>query len=133
MGSLKERLQRARKALASFQELAGKSRRSAVERDAAIKRFELAFETAWEAAQAEVQRTGRGPAGSPASCIRASREDELLSDKDAEAALAMLNDRNIAVQAYAEPFAKQVDRRLAPHALLLARWLSALEKRAKAS
>lgn len=45
----------------------------------------------------------------------------------------MLNDRNIAVQAYAEPFAKQVDRRLARHALLLARWLSALEKRAKAS
>ena len=46
-----ERIQIAQQALSAFQELVGKEQVSAVERDAAIQRFEYTFEAVWKAAQ----------------------------------------------------------------------------------
>ena len=51
MERVKERLQIARKALSTLQELTDKQELNTVERDAAIQRFEYTFEAVWKAAQ----------------------------------------------------------------------------------
>ena len=130
MDRLNERLYMARLAVTAFMVLATESHQDAVRRDAAIKRFELASEAEWKAAQRLVQDEGKGPSGSPKSCIRACREDGLLSPEDAEAALKLVDDRNLATHTYALKLAVELDSRLPGHAALLDRWLAALERRA---
>ena len=129
MDRLTDRIQVARRAVDSFREVSGSPFPSTLYRDGAIKRFELAFETVWKASQRYVQDAGREPAGSPKSCIRACREDGILNEADAEAALNMVGDRNLAIHTYAEPLAVALAGRLAGHAVLLDRWLAALEGR----
>jgi len=121
----------ARKALASFMELAEATHGDAIRRDAAIKRFELAFEAVWKAAQHVAQDAGNEPAGSPRSCIRWCREDGLLSEADAESAMNLVGDRNLATHTYALNLAVELDSRLPGHAVLLGKWLAALEKRVR--
>ena len=130
MDRLNERLDIARKALASFKELAVAAHEDAIQRDAAIKRFELAFEAVWKAAQRAAQDAGKGPVGSPKTCIRWCREDGLLSEEDAESALRLVGDRNLATHTYALKLAVELDSRLPAHATLLGRWLEAIERRA---
>lgn len=130
MDRLTERLDMAGKALKSLKELAVDAHADPIQRDAAIKRFELAFEAVWKAAQRLAQDAGKGPTGSPRSCIRWCREDGVLSEEDAEGALKLVGDRNLATHTYALKLAIELDGRLPGHAALLERWLAALDRRA---
>lgn len=126
MERLSERLAEATAALASLDELARRPTRSVVERDAAIMRFTYTFEAVWKAAQRHLYEREGLDIGSPKQAVRASRRTGLLTDEEAEAALAMADDRNLVVHVYREAVARDLDSRLAAHAVTLAAWLAAM-------
>jgi nucleotidyltransferase substrate binding protein (TIGR01987 family) len=124
---LKERLAEARAALATLRELVEETRRSAVERDAAIMRFAYTFEAVWKAAQRYLIDEGLD-VGSPKQCVRACRQVGLLTDDQAQAALRMTDDRNLIVHLYRESIARELDGRLRLHASILDAWLTAMDR-----
>jgi hypothetical protein len=100
------------------------------ERDSAILRLIHSFEGVWKACQ---QLLGeRQGVGLPNSTIRAARRLGWLSDEDAEAAMVIGRDRNLAVPMYRGERGAEIARRLATHAKLLRCWLAALQRRATA-
>ena len=126
MERLSGRLAEARRALASFEELARRRERSVIERDAAIMRFAYTFEAAWKAVQLYLHEHEGVEVGSPKQSIRASRRIGLLTDEQAESALSMTDDRNVVVHVYREAVASDLDSRLHLHAATLAAWLGAI-------
>jgi nucleotidyltransferase substrate binding protein (TIGR01987 family) len=123
---LSERLAEARRALATFEELARRRERSVVERDAAIMRFAYTFEAAWKVAQLYLYEREGLEVGSPKQSVRASRQVGLLTDEQAECALRMTDDRNLVVHLYREAVARDLETRLHLHAATLAAWLAAM-------
>jgi nucleotidyltransferase substrate binding protein (TIGR01987 family) len=123
---LSERLAEARRALATFEELARRRERSIIERDAAIMRFAYTFEAAWKAAQLYLYEREGVEVGSPKQSIRASRRVGLLTDEQAESALSMTDDRNLVIHVYREAVASDLETRLHLHAMTLAAWLGAM-------
>ena len=121
-----ERLAEARRALATFEELARRRERSIIERDAAIMRFAYTFEAVWKAAQLYLYEREGLEVGSPKQSIRASRRVGLLTDEQAESALSMTDDRNLVVHLYREAVASDLETRLHRHAVTLAAWLGAM-------
>src|ERR1700746_2812072 len=69
-------------------------------------------------------------AASPNATIRAARALGWLSDEDAEAAIKLGEERNLAVHMYRDQVGQQIEAHLAAHAALLRRWLAALRQRA---
>lgn len=126
MERLSERLAEARRALATFEELARRRERSIIERDAAIMRFAYTFEAAWKAAQLYLYEREGVEVGSPKQSIRASRRVGLLTDEQAESALSMTDDRNLVIHVYREAVASDLETRLHLHAMTLAAWLGAM-------
>ncbi len=130
MDRARERLSISARALASLRELALLSEPTAVERDAAIQRFEYSFEATWKAAQRFLYAFEGVDAGSPKSCVRASREAGLLADAEAADALAMADDRNLTAHTYNEALAQAIFSRLARHLALMERWNAEMSRRA---
>jgi len=128
MERVKERLQVARKALGTLQELTNKQNISVVERDAAIQRFEYTFEATWKAAQMLLDQIEGVIANSPKSVVRASWQSGLLDEAGAQAALKMCDVRNITVHTYNEEVALSVYSQINGYAGLLEKWISAMEK-----
>jgi nucleotidyltransferase substrate binding protein (TIGR01987 family) len=128
----RERLTIAARALASLRELAVLREPTAVERDAAIQRFEYCFEATWKAAQRFLSEREGIDVGSPKAAIRASRESGLFGETEAEAALSMSDDRNLTVHTYNEALARAIFARLASHLALLERWVSEMQGRLSA-
>ena len=126
MERLSERLAEAEAALTSLDELAHHATRSVVERDAAIMRFTYTFEAVWKAAQRYLYEREGLDIGSPKQAIRASRRTGLLTDEQAASALTMADDRNLVVHVYREAIARDLDSRLAGHAVTLAAWVAAM-------
>ncbi len=132
MERLRERLDLAERALSTLRELAGLEAPSAVERDAAIQRFEYSFEATWRAAQRYLSILEGMDLGSPKAAIRAARDVGVLTDEEAESALAMTDDRNLTVHTYNEPLAKAIFGRLSDHLSVMSAWLAAMTKRVDA-
>ncbi|MFZ5470240.1 MAG: HI0074 family nucleotidyltransferase substrate-binding subunit [Myxococcota bacterium] len=130
MDRLSERIALAERALAAFQELSGRPNPTAIERDAAIQRFEFTFEAMWKCAQRFLQDVEKIAAGSPRSVIRSSRDVALLDDAQAVLALQMCDDRNQTVHTYNETLAKEIFSRLDGYASLIASWLAKISERA---
>ncbi len=86
MDRLRQRLKLAGQALATLQERAGLERPSAVERAAALQRFEDTGEAVWKASQRYLLLREGVDLGSPKACIRAARDVELFSDAETERA-----------------------------------------------
>ena len=126
MERLTGRVAEARRALASFEELARRRERSIIERDAAIMRFAYTFEAVWKAAQLYLYEREGVEVGSPKQSIRASRRVGLLTDEQAESALSMTDDRNLVIHVYREAVASDLETRLHLHAMTLAAWLGAM-------
>lgn len=102
MERLRERLEVARRALATLSELVGESDVSPIVRDAAIQRFEYSHEAVWKAAQRFLTVVEGIQTGSPKQTVRESRSVELLGSEAARTALAMADDRNLTVHTYNE-------------------------------
>ncbi len=129
MEKVKERLHVARKALTTLQELTSKQNFTALERDAAIQRFEYTFEATWKAAQTFLYELEGVEANSPKSAIRASWQVGLIDESSSQAALRMCEARKMSVHTYNEKLAQEIADQVPGFARLLEEWLSAMEKR----
>jgi nucleotidyltransferase substrate binding protein (TIGR01987 family) len=126
---LTETMEVAARALGTLEELARLSDPTAVERDAAIQRFEYTFECIWKFAQRYLRDVEKVSAGSPRAVIRACRDIGLLSDEQAVAALRMGDDRNLTSHTYNERLARELMARVPIHADLLTALLAGLRAR----
>ena len=132
MVRLAARLTEAEAALATLDEAVGKEPRSLMERDSAILRMIYTFEAMWKACQQLLAGREDTEVASPNTSIRTARRLGWLSDEDAEAAMKIGRDRNLAVHMYRGQIGADIDERLSGHAAVLRRWLEALRKRAAA-
>ena len=132
MVRLATRLAEAEAALATLDEAVGKEPRSLMERDSAILRMIYTFEAMWKACQQLLAEREDTEVASPNTAIRTVRRLGWLSDEDAEAAMKIGRDRNLAVHMYRGQIGADIDERLSGHAAVLRRWLEALQKRAAA-
>lgn len=126
MARLERRLAEADAALATLDEAVSKTPRSLIERDSAILRLIYTFESVWKACQELLAEREDIEVGSPNTTIRAARRLGWLSDEDAQAAMRIGRDRNLAVHMYRGEIGAEIEERLAGHAALLHRWLDAL-------
>lgn len=129
MAGLERRLDEAAAALTTLEEVAEKADRTLVERDGAILRLIYTFEAVWKACQQLLAEREGVEVASPNGTIRAARRLGWLSDEDAEAAIGLGRDRNLAVHMYRGEIGAEIAQRLASHAALLRRWLDALRAR----
>ncbi len=120
MERLDRRLGEAAAALATLDELAGKSERTLVERDGAVLRLIYSFEAVWKACQKLLAALENVSAASPNGTIRAAPALGRLSDQDAQAAIKLGEERNLAVHMYRDQVGQQIEGHLAAHAALAA-------------
>jgi uncharacterized protein YutE (UPF0331/DUF86 family) len=125
---LATRLAEAEAALATLDEAVGREPRSLMERDSAILRLIYTFEAMWKACQQLLAEREDTEVASPNTSIRAARRLGWLSDEDAEAAMKIGRDRNLAAHMYRGQIGADIDQRLSGHAAVLRRWLEALQK-----
>jgi hypothetical protein len=127
---LETRLAEAQAALVTLDEAVGKEPRSLMERDSAILRLIYTFEAVWKTCQQLLAESEGTEVASANTTIRAARRLGWLSDEDANAAMMIGLDRNLAVHMHRGRIGAEINERLAGHAALLRRWLEALQKRA---
>jgi nucleotidyltransferase substrate binding protein (TIGR01987 family) len=126
-----ERVELAQRALRSLAELRDRTQ-DPVARDAAIQRFEYSFEALWKATRAWLLEVHGIDEGSPKGVIRSALKTGILSPAEAEAALAMADDRNLTVHICNEPLAMEIASRLWQHHDVMKAWLARLEAAAGA-
>jgi uncharacterized protein YutE (UPF0331/DUF86 family) len=127
---LATRLAEAEAALATLDEVVHKPEWSLVVRDSAILRLIYTFEAVWKACQQLLAEREGIEVASPNLTIRAARRLGWLSDEEAQTAIGIGRDRNLAVHMYRGEIGAEIARHLAGHAELLRRWLAALRQRA---
>jgi len=132
MERLDRRLAEAAAELATLDELAGKNERTLVERDSAILRLIYSYEAVWKTCQKVLAAMENVRTASLNATIRAARALGWLSDEDAQAAIKLGEERNLAVHMYRDQVGQQIEAHLAARAALLRRWLGALQRRAAA-
>ena len=133
MAGVERRIAEAEAALATLDEVVDRAERSLVERDSAILRLIYSFEAVWKACQQLLGEREDIEVASPNTAIRAARRLGWLSDEDAQAAMAVGRDRNLAVRMYRGEIGAEIAAHLAALAQLLRRWLAALQQRATAA
>lgn len=122
MAALNKRLAAAGRALARLQEITQKDELSEIERDGFIQRFEFSFEILWKCGREYLLSVHGLEAASPKKVIRLLRETGLFNDQEAQAALEMVDDRNMTVHTYDEVFAREMIQRIYRYAPLLEEW-----------
>ncbi|MBV9859604.1 MAG: nucleotidyltransferase substrate binding protein [Alphaproteobacteria bacterium] len=130
MARLETRLAEAEAALATLDEAVATLPRSLVERDSAILRLIYTFEAVWKACRQLLADREGIDVGSPNAAIRAARRLGWLTDDEAQAAIEIGRDRNLAVHLYRAELGAEIEQRLAGHAAVLRRWLDAMKERA---
>ncbi len=129
MERLKQRIQIAKKAIKTLDEVLAIETPSAIERDALIQRFEYSFEAIWKTAKRFLSVVEGVEANSPKSAIRASMDANLFDEKMARQALVMADDRNLTSHTYNEILAQQILSRMPQHEIILQHWLSVMESK----
>ena len=129
MAGIARRIAEAEAALATLDEATARASHSIIEPAGAILRLVYTFEAVWKACQHLLAEREGIEVGSPNGTIRAARRLGLLSDDDAEAAMNIARDRNLAVHMYRGRIGEEIQERLADHAAVLRRWLDALKAR----
>ena len=129
MERLKERIEVARKALVRLEELVAIAKPTAVERDAAIQRFEYTFEAVWKVSERYLAVREGMTVRSPKACARAAREARLLTDDETVTALEMVDDRNETAHTYNDAVAARIFGSLPRYSELLRTWLDAMAAR----
>lgn len=98
--------------------------KSEIQRDSAIKRFELCFDLAWKVIKIASRREGL-ECYSPRECFKIAFQLKLIDYEDDW--FKMIEARNLAVHLYAEEYAEQIYTQLPRYLKLLQK----LEKRLK--
>lgn len=99
--------------------------KTAVNRDSAIKRFELCFDLAWKAIKYYAKFQGFG-CNSPRQCFKDAFQLKLLDYN--EDWLKMIDDRNASVHLYSESYADEVYKKLIGHLELFKKLLAKLKE-----
>ena len=128
MERLKQKVDNAKRALKTLQELVGLKSLTIVERDAAIQRFEYTFEAVWKAGKAFLREIEGIEIGSPKGVIRGFLQVGLFTEEQTALALAMVDDRNLTSHTYNGGLAEQICDQLGNYAELMADWLSDMGK-----
>lgn len=128
MERLKQKVDSAKRALKTLQELVDSQSPTIVERDAAIQRFEYTFEGVWKAGKAFLREIEGLEIGSPKGVIRGFFQVGLLTENQTALALSMVDDRNLTSHTYNEGLAEQIYDQLGNYAELMAEWISAMEE-----
>ena len=123
------RIKRACQALSTLEELLALSSPSAVERDAAIQRFEYSFETFWKAARKYLMEIEGIECGSPKQVMRGLNQAGIINNTETILALEMVDDRNKTVHTYDEGLANEVFNRIKNYGPLMRIVLSRMEER----
>jgi nucleotidyltransferase substrate binding protein (TIGR01987 family) len=126
MGRASERIEVAQKAMSAFREVMQIEMPTAIERDAAIQRFEFTFEAIWKAAKEFLFEYEGIDVGSPKGVIRSCREVGILTEEQTITALEMADDRNLTVHTYNEKLAIEIYSRLRTYENILSCWLNGL-------
>ncbi len=129
MERLRERLDTAAKALSTLDEVDSMRLPPVAARDVAILRFIYTFEAMWRALQRYLAVVEGVELATPKACMRGARDAKLLADDQTEAALAMVNDRNLSVHIYKEELAEEIMGRLPHHLATMKTLLHAMTKR----
>ena len=129
MARLELRLEEAEAALASLDEAVATAGHSEMARDSAILRLIYTYEAVWKACQQLLHELENIEVASPNTAIRAACRLGWLNDPDAEAAIRIGSDRNLAVHMYRGQIAEEIGERLAGHVAVLRRWLDSLHRR----
>ena len=122
MEVMSERMQGAQRALGKLHELAVRGSIDEIERDALIKRFEIAFELLWKCGKDYLLKEEGLDVASPKKVIRAFREVGLFSDEECERALSMAGDRNLTAHVYDEDFSIEFAGRVVAYEGLMQTW-----------
>ena len=128
MELVKQKVNTARKALKTLQELLDKDRPSIVERDAAIQRFEYTFEAIWKAGKHFLREVEGIEIGSPKGVIRSFLQVGLLTEDQTALGLSMVDDRNLTSYTYNESLADLIYGQLGTYSDLMAKWVLSMEK-----
>ena len=124
MERLKQKVDTAKRALKTLQELLDSENLTIVERDAAIQRFEYTFEALWKAGKTFLREIEGLEIGSPKGVIRGFLQVGLFTEEQTALALAMVDDRNLTSHTYNEGLAEQICDQLGNYAELMTDWLS---------
>ncbi|MFZ2006983.1 MAG: hypothetical protein WAV02_18015 [Stellaceae bacterium] len=87
----------------------------------------------WKACQQLLSQPEQIEIASPNGAIRAARRVGWLLDEDAERAIKIAADRNLAVHMYRGDLGAEIEERLTDHSAVLHRWLDVLIQRAEAA
>lgn len=128
MERLKKKIDTAKKALKTLQELLAVENPTTVERDAVIQRFEYTFEALWKAGKLFLREIEGLEIGSPKSVIREFLQVGMFTEDQTALALDMVDDRNLTSHAYNEKLAEQIYNQIGDYADVMANWLTAMEK-----
>lgn len=129
MERLRQRLDIAKKALTTLDEVLQIASPSKIERDAAIHRFEYSFEAVWKAVKQYLLDVEGLDIGSPKGVVRSSLAVGLLQEAETIAALEMADDRNLTVHTYNEALAELIFGRIPGYAKLMNKWLLEMNKK----
>ncbi len=94
-----------KKAIESLDEVLAKEK-TAIIRDSVIKRFEYCFELGWKSAKIMLATKFGVEVFSPKEVFRTLKQNQLVSDEDAEQLLKMTDDRNDIIHTYKEALAE---------------------------
>ena len=127
MDRVKMRFRQARKALDTLLILVDLDPPTAIERDAAIQRFEFSCELFWKACRDYLQEVEGLNFRSPKKVIRGLHESEHIDREESSLGLEMIDDRNRTVHTYNEELAIQIFKHLKTYADYMNEVLERLE------
>jgi len=125
---LRKRVNTAKKALKTLQELLEVETPTIVERDAVIQRFEYTFEALWKTGKLFLREIEGLEIGSPKGVIRGFLQVGMFTEDQTALALTMVDDRNLTSHTYNEGLAEQIYDQVGYYADVMANWLMAIEK-----
>ena len=128
MERLKQKVDSAKRALRTLQELVDSQNLTIIERDAAIQRFEYTFEAVWKAGKTFLREIEGLEIGSPKGVIRGFLQVGLFTEEQTVLALSMVDERNLTSHTYNEGLAEQICDQLGNYAELMDDWLSDMGK-----
>jgi hypothetical protein len=132
MERLDRRLAEAEAALAALDELAGKSKRTLVERDSAVLRPIYSYEAVWKACQKVLAALENVGAASPNATIRPPALSAGYRTRMRRRPSSSVKNATSRPHMYRDQVGQQIEGHLAAHAALLRRWPEALQRRAAA-
>lgn len=120
------KLQSLKKAVANLKSILAETK-TAIVRDAAIKRYELCYELAWKAVQEKSKTEGLETCPSPKQCFKQAFAQGWIAPEQEPIFAEMVKNRNLTTHIYNEILADEIYQKLDGYLLLFESLLSKLE------